>query len=323
MASIYRHGKGWRVQVYVDGVRESSVFDTKARAAGWALEREAQLSGRKTPDKTVGDALERYSSDVSPSHRGAKWEISRLGAMRRSALARVRLDRLTAADIATWRDERLAAVQPASVLREINLLRSVLESARRDWGWLRVNPIRDVTKPKAPPSRKRRISHDEIERLSLAFGFADGLRAETVMHRTGLAFLFALETACRAGEIAAAVHADLHTADRYLRLPKTKNGEQRDVPLSRRALEILDVLPRDRPTIFDLKPMSRDVMFRRAREAAGLLDLHFHDSRAEAIWRLSKKLDVLELARVIGHRDPRSLMLYYNTSASELAARLD
>ena len=43
---------------------------------------------------------------------------------------------------------------------------------------------------------------------------------------------------------------------------------------------------------------------------------------AEATWRLSKKLDVLELARVIGHRDVRSLLLYYSTSADDLADRL-
>lgn len=31
---------------------------------------------------------------------------------------------------------------------------------------------------------------------------------------------------------------------------------------------------------------------------------------------------VLESARVVGHRDPRSLMLYYNASAEALAEKL-
>ena len=63
-------------------------------------------------------------------------------------------------------------------------------------------------------------------------------------------------------------------------------------------------------------------MFRRARDTAMIENLHFHDSRAEAIWRLSKKLDVLELARVIGHRDIKSLLIYYQVDADELADRL-
>jgi integrase len=68
---------------------------------------------------------------------------------------------------------------------------------------------------------------------------------------------------------------------------------------------------------------TRDALFRKARVAAKIDNLHFHDSRAEAIWRLSKKLDPLELARQIGHRDPKSLLLYYEADAAEMARKLD
>jgi integrase len=94
------------------------------------------------------------------------------------------------------------------------------------------------------------------------------------------------------------------------------------VPLSQRAREILGLLPKDGDTAFQLTPENRDTLFRKARDRAEIVNLTFHDSRAEAIWRLSKKLDVMELARVIGHRDLRSLMIYYNTSADDLADRL-
>lgn len=50
--------------------------------------------------------------------------------------------------------------------------------------------------------------------------------------------------------------------------------------------------------------------------------VHFHDARSEATSRMAAKLDVLELARVIGHRDPRSLMHYYRANASALARKL-
>lgn len=73
--------------------------------------------------------------------------------------------------------------------------------------------------------------------------------------------------------------------------------------------------------MFGLNGSQRDALFRKGRDKAGL-DFTFHDSRAEAIWRLSKKLDVMELARMIGHRDLKSLLLYYATSAAELSAKL-
>jgi integrase len=39
-------------------------------------------------------------------------------------------------------------------------------------------------------------------------------------------------------------------------------------------------------------------------------DLTFHDTRHEAISRLAKKLQVLGLARMVGHRDLRMLQIY-------------
>lgn len=177
----------------------------------------------------------------------------------------------------------------------------------------------DVKKPPSPPSRKRRITADEVERVTLACGLTD-LEADTAMNRVGLAFLFALETAMRSGEICGLRWQDVGA--KSVTLPKTKNGDQRQVPLSLRAREILAALPRDDGPCFGLDDATRDTLFRRARDAAQVGDLHFHDTRSEAIWRLSKKLDVMELARVIGHRDLRSLLIYFNTSADELADRL-
>lgn len=319
MASIYRHGRGWRAQVYVHGVRESDTFRTRQEAAQWALQREAELSGVRLPDKSLADALTRYRDDVSPSHKGHRWEALRLASLAHSPMARKPLVRLCAADLADWRDSRLKEVAPGTVAREMNLLRSVLRTAMLEWGWLRENPMIGVKTPRQPASRKRRISQDEIDRILLACGVTDTEHA-TAMNRTGLAFAFALETAMRAGEITGMVWPDV--AEKFVRLPRTKNGDMREVPLSPRAREILAALPRTEGPVFQLDPGTRDVMFRRARDAAQVVNLHFHDSRAEAIWRLSRKLGVLELARIIGHRDPRSLMLYYETTADELADRL-
>lgn len=315
MASIRKRGDGWRAEVYRNGERDSQTFRTKQEAARWALQREAELTGARLPDKTVGDAMARFAKDVAPGRRGGRWEAIRLQSLQRDALARKPLERLAGPDIAAWRDDRMLEVSPATVAREMALIRTVLETARRDWGWLRDKPMAEVKVPRSPPSRKRRISDAEVDRVRIATGLEDGDRADTAMQRTGLAFLFALETAMRAGEILGLTWATV--SEKSAELPKTKNGDSRRVPLSKRAREILAALPRDRSTCFDLHPGTRDALWRRA--AAGIENLHFHDSRAEAIARLSKKLDVLELARVIGHRDIKSLMIYYETDADELA----
>lgn len=301
------------------GVRESATFRTKQEAAAWALEREAELTGTTLPAKSFGDALERYRRDVTPSHKGHRWETLRLRALEADQVARKPLARLAAADLTDWRDRRLKEVSPGSVAREMNIIRAVLRLAWKEWGWLDRNPLEGVKPPRTPASRKRRISQAEANRILLACGVTD-LESATALNRVGLAFAFALETAMRAGEIMGMRWEDV--GEKSVLLPVTKNGDQRRVPLSPRAREILASLPRDAETVFNVDPRTRDVLFRRARDAAQAENLRFHDSRAEAIWRLSKKLDVLELARVIGHRDPRSLMIYYEADADDLADRL-
>ena len=72
----------------------------------------------------------------------------------------------------------------------------------------------------------------------------------------------------------------------------------------------------------NVDPGTRDALFRRAKQAAGIADLHWHDLRHEAATRLARKLDVLDLARMTGHRDPKSLLTYYNPTAAEIAKRL-
>jgi integrase len=49
----------------------------------------------------------------------------------------------------------------------------------------------------------------------------------------------------------------------------------------------------------------------------------FHDSRHEAITRLASKLNVLELARMVGHTNINQLRTYYNATAEDIASRLD
>lgn len=320
MASIQRRGTSWRAEIYKDGRRESNTLPTKAQAVKWALMREAELTGARLPENAVKDALRRYANEVAPKHKGAKWELARLGLIERDPIALVRLPALRPIHLAEWRERRLTQVSGASVRREMNLLQSVFKSCRKDWGWLDSDPIKDVDRPLAPASRKRRVSQEEIDRLTLALGY-DGGAPETAQHRVALCFLFALETAMRAGEILGMQWSDV--AAKSVTLPKTKNGDVRRVPMSARAREIIGLLPQDADSVFNLDPGTRDTLFRRARDSAQIENLHFHDSRAEAIWRLSKKLDVMELARVIGHRDLKSLLIYYQTDADELADRLD
>jgi len=322
MASIHPHRDGYRAQVSIGNRRRSKVCPTRREAAQWALEAEAELRGVRVPEKTLAAACERWAREEADKRKGGRWERVRLARfVREYPLAQRRLESLDARDFADWRDARLKDVQPASVAREMNLLRAVLELARREWRWLRVNPMDDVRWPQRPKGRARGVAPSEVEAIARALGVWDALPVRLNRNRVGLAFLFALETGMRSGEICALRWADVHKAERYVTVRKSKNGDARDVPLSSRAVEILEALPLGFAPVFGLTDAKRDALFRKHRPAS-CAGVHFHDTRSEATSRMAAKLDVLELARVIGHRDPRSLMHYYRANASDLARKL-
>ena len=136
------------------------------------------------------------------------------------------------------------------------------------------------------------------------------------------AFLFAIESGMRAGEIVGMRWDAVDLERRVVTLPMTKNGDARQVPLSSEAVRLLKALPEGEP-VFQLSSQNLDALFRKMRDRAAIEGLNFHDSRHEAITRLSRKLDVLALAKMVGHRDIKMLQRYYDATAEELARRLD
>ena len=322
MASIKRHGKNWRAQIYVKGARESIIKPTRQEAAQWALEREAELKGKKPSQHLFSDAISRFAREISPKRRGHGQESNRLNQFLRSDLANRRIAALEPDDFIEWRDSRLRKVKPWTVAREMALLSSILGAAKKEWRWIFSNPMKEVSFPRTPKGRARRITNEEVEELAKAFDVWDKLRADTITHRIGLAFLLALETAMRSGEILSLTWPNIHLDEQYVHLPYTKNGDARDVPLSLRACEILRALPTCFGPAFQISSKERSKEWWKVRDKTSCRNLRFHDSRAEAIWRLSKKVDVLQLSRITGHRDLKSLMIYYNESASSMAKML-
>lgn len=326
MATIRRKGNGWEAAINRRGVRKSKTFTTKTRAAHWAAEVEREIIAGKQKvieNKTFGDLLLRYVDEVSSKKRGYPWELRRITALCRDEIARVLLTDLCQSDFAGWRDKRLYVVSVGTVLREMNLLNHALNISVKEWRWLTENPLSGVKRPQQPQARDRLISDSEITRLLFALGYDHNIELKTISSRVGAALLFAIETAMRVSEITRLIWEHIDLEKRTALLTETKNGSKRDVPLSSEAIRILNQLKSDSDSVFNLEPSQIDSLFRKAKKMTLVEDLHFHDSRHLAITRLARKLDVLALARMVGHRDLRMLQIYYNESAEDMAKRLD
>jgi integrase len=326
LATSRKRGKTWRFEVKLLGVRESQTFDTKAAGQFWATQREGEILAGKRGQiipRTVKQAFEQYARVVSPKHRGERWEKVRLTKLTRECPFSGRLmGEVQKADVTDWRDAMLEKLAASSARREYGLVRAVFAMARDEWGWLHKSPFDTVSPPPEGRARTRRVSDDELDRIMLALNYERGLRPETASQFIAAACLFSLETAMRQGEILSLTRDEINAPARFARLSRTKNGDERDVPLSKAALTLIELLPND--FLFPVAAASFDTLFRRARNRAGLADIHFHDIRREATTRLAKKLDVLTLAKMTGHRDVKIMLrTYYQPDMADVAARLD
>ncbi|MDD3884570.1 MAG: site-specific integrase [Gallionella sp.] len=324
MASISKRGNVWQVLIFKQGVRTSKSFPTKTAAQLWASQIEAEIvagkQGTAPPNKTFSDLLDKYATEVSPTKAGHRWEEVRIKLIQRDSLATIKLADLSQPHFSDWRDRRLKVVSAASVRREWVLLSAVCTIAHNEWRWLSHHPMKGVKLPQAAPPRDRIPTNDEIDRLKIALGYTEH-PAKSVGHRVACAMLFAIETGMRAGEICNLRFEDINFD---VSVAKVRTGKtaaaRRDVALSPEALRLLNQIGED---MFRLTATQIDSNFRKAKKTAGIDDLHFHDTRALALTRLSKKLDILSLARMVGHRDLKMLQIYFRETAADIAKRLD
>ena len=321
---LRKQGKGWRAEIARNGVRLSAVFETKSAAQQWGIREESALLAEKRgafPKRTLSEAIDRYVEKVSSLKAGERFERLRLEALKRDFpdLAGKALSKITTADMVAWRDARLLKVTKGSVQRDLNLLSHVFTKARDEWKWCGESPLTGLEAPGDNPPRDRLPTNSEIRRILRWLGYITGRLPTTKQQEAAFAFLLALRTGMRAGEVLQlgpdTVAGSVATVSHKM---QHRTGRPRKVPLSRHALRLLRGFPG-----FTLSSASLDALFRKARDSLLIEDLHFHDARAAALTRFSRKVDVLELARISGHKDLRTLMsVYYRMSSEDIAGRL-
>jgi integrase len=326
MATFRFRANRWQARVRRKGNPDlTKTFVNRQDAERWArsaevdLDRGSYVNPVEAQRITLGGLIDRYIREVLPAMKGAKDDGIRLAAMKRNSVAKLSLANLTPEAIGKYRDERLRTVAAGTVVRNLAYISSVINHARREWGITVANPIPLVRKPTAPKGRDRLLSADELARLLRALE-PTGRRNPWMQPLVQLA----LETAMRRGELLALRWSDIDLSGRTATLWQTKNGDKRVVPLSSRAIAVLQSMPRNiGGVVFPINGFTVSAAFERALERAGIRDFHFHDFRHMAVTELSKRLpNLIELAAVSGHRSLKMLQRYYHPNPAELAVKL-
>lgn len=316
-----------RAQIALRGVRKSQTFATKGAARAWAAREESAIldgTGSKWPAKTVADALTRYLKEVTPTKAGKRSEALML----RQTLAEFpdlcgkHMHTVTADDLGKWRDERLKTVSGSTVIRYVAVLRHVWAIAGKEWGWTpQPSPWADIRLPAHNRPRERVNNWREIRRVLRRLNYFTGRPPGSVMEQVAYAWLIALRTAMRAGEVLQIAPEVVDLQGRVVTLLKHKTikvtQRPRYVPVTKQAARLIALVGS-----FTTTSASLDALFRKARNQCGLKGFTFHDSRATALTLLSRKVDILTLQRISGHRNLGELTTYYRESSESIARRL-
>ncbi len=254
MASIkkrkYKRGYTYLAQVKRLGFRTmTKSFDTKNEAKKWARTMERKLDQGEVFDYsqasrlTLRDLLDRYINENK--HRAKKsWRMEeyRVGYIKQDTIADCNCLRLSSKHLVEFRDRRLETVSNSTFNKDLSFLSQVIETAIHDWEiGFPSNPCKTVRRVASPPPRNRVFKGDEEHRL-LEASVLTNLHGKS-NHYIKPMIIFSIETAVRQGELLKIRYHDIDFSKCLLSLNDTKNGEDRVIPLSNKAIMILKSLP--------------------------------------------------------------------------------
>lgn len=328
-----KRGDAYRIEIMLDGKRHSCTRDTARECEQWAALKLLELkSGKVQEDAGVKQhypfkqLFEKYYQEHGRYKKSKTWIYGQLKNFDQKfgGLAEMSIHDITPKHLTAWRNKRSTEVSPNTVLKELSLYSAIFSYAQKELFLIHDNPWMSISKPRKPKARNRRISDDEVNILLKSFGYTEGEQPVLPQHYVAWAFLFALETAMRRGEILSIKR--VHVFEKYVHLPMTKNGEERNVPLTKRARELLKLIPVENNKLVPQSENAFRLMWERTKNKVGLDDIHFHDTRHEAITRLvnQQKLPVEILAKMTGHKTIKVLVnTYYNPDVDDIADMLD
>lgn len=340
---VLRNGKvRYRALVRLKGHKpRTATFLKKADAVTWGQETETKIRLSKyfperlieSEGNTLGDLLDRYNSEVLPKSR-AKGQLGQLEWWK-DQLGEYKLSDLTPSLIVKLRD-KLTKEQSgrtgrnrtsATVNRYLALLSHVCTIAIKEWQWMAVNPVTQISKPREAQGRIRFLNDEERGRLLAICKASESVHLFTIV-------TLALSTGMRKGEILGLKWENIDLQNRRITLVRTKNGERRVVPLVGKAYEqirnlYLKLEPDKGSLLFPSphnsnQPISIRTAWETALKKADVSDFRFHDLRhSTASYLAMNGATLLEIADILGHKTLQMVKRYSHLSDDHKATVLE
>jgi integrase len=316
---LYKRGNLFWFTIKSNGKRIQKSTGTENRklaeniyAKAKTLVVEGKWFSNEAKKRTFEELRERYMREHSAVHKTPKSSLRDETSFKHLTrfFSGLTLAEMTPARISEYKSlRRTDGAKPATLARELEVLRHALNLAVREWEWLESNPFQKVKIERVNNKIERWISSEEEQRL---LGAALPWLREII--------IFALNTGMRQNEILSLKWSQVDLFRRTATLIETKNKEKRTIPLNQTVLEILKSKDRVRNIsgyVFTSqtgnKIDARNLLraFYAARKKAGLEDVRFHDLRHTFATRLVQAgINLYVVKELLGHKTLTMTMRY-------------
>ena len=200
--------------------------------------------------------------------------------------------------------------------RYLALIRSILNRAADEWGWL--DKIPKLTLYREPKKRVRWLKPAEAERL------LDALAAYPLLHDLAV---FSLATGLRQRNVLDLKweQVDLNRRTAWINADEAKGGQAIAVPLNRTALQVLALRPRRSVYVFTQNNGKRPYsissrIWKNCLKEAGIENFRWHDLRHTwASWLIQSGVPMAVLKELGGWQDAKMVERYAHLSSEHLA----
>ena len=306
----------WQVQIRKKNYPEiCRSFLSKGLASKWSKMVETQMDKRVFEDlsgaegTTLKALLVKYRDELVPTFKSAKTLTYKINYMLKFKVCYYNLLQLNSGHINKFKKEISDGRAPKTINAYIDTLKRVWDLARTEWGIVLPpqNPFALVSRLHVNNERDITLTDEQFARLIEEAGkvYIKSSRSKIIGKANWLPdmIIFAAATAARFSEIINLLRKDVDFNKKLATFRDTKNGEDRTIPLSEAALQILKKQPFGE-RFFNIK--SRETFknyWNKAREAAELKDFRFHDIRSHSIRKMILSgMQPIEVAKISGHK---------------------
>jgi len=278
--SIYQRGENWYIDFSFKGQRiRESIGPSRKSAEKVIAKRKTEivenkyLDVRKEPEPIEFHSFAvDYLKSVKPKRKKENYRRT-VSLMRQlsKAFDSKNLHKITQKEIEEYQGNRREKVKPATVNREIALLKTMFTKAI-EWGKLRENPAKKVKLLEGEIKRVRFLIPSEIQ--NLLSNCAEHLKPIVTV---------AVHTGMRKSELLNLKREQVNFEQGFITLTETKNNERRDIPIDETVKATLESMKSNGSYFFadkNGKPFG-DVKtgFSMALKRTGIKDFRFHDLR--------------------------------------------